>query len=354
MFRKKAIIIISAIILSCLSLVYFFNRDLKTEMNAQENQPIKIAFLMDSLVIERWQKDRDIFMSRAKELGAEVTIKSANEDLSVQIKQVKDCIDEKIDVIVIIPSDLEGLSGVLKQAKHNGIRVIAYDRLPMKSSVDLYLSFDNQKVGQLMGTELIKRVPKGNYLVINGSPKDNNAYMFKSGYDGVLKPAIDKGDIQIIEDIWAVDWREVHAYDAVNRALNQNVKIDAILGANDDLAEGAIKALLERGLASDVMVVGQDANLSACQRIVEGTQMLTIYKPIKELAKAAAEYAIDLAHGKDIKSDDRIYDEETYIPYVKLEPIAVTSETMVDVIINGGFHRKEDVFRNVPEDKWPK
>lgn len=354
MTRRKVMIGILVVVLMLLSLGYYIKTSSDRDLKTLEKDTIKIAFLMDSLVIERWQKDRDIFMSRAKELGAEVTIKSANEDLNVQISQVRDCIDEKIDVIVIIPSHLEGLSGALKQARNNGIKVIAYDRLPMKSFVDLYISFDNYKVGEMMGNELVKRVPKGNYLVINGSPKDNNAFMFKAGYDAVLKPFIDRGDINVIGDIWAVDWREIHAYDAVNRILDDKVQIDAIIGANDDLAEGAIKALLERQLASDVAVAGQDANLSACQRIAEGTQMVTIYKPIKDLAKTAAEYAINLANNKNVDVTERIHDGESYVPYVKLDPIVVTAETMVDVIVNGGFHSKENVYRNIPEDKWPK
>jgi len=325
-----------------------------TKVEPSQNDKIKIGFLMDSLVIERWQKDRDVFLTRAKELGAEVVIKNANEDPKIQIEQVKDCIEEGIDVIVIIPYDRTTIAPVLKQARKSGIKVIAYDRLPEKSGVDLYISFDNYRVGQLMAEHLVALKPTGNYLVINGSPKDHNAYMFKEGYDAILRPYIDSGDITIISEVWAEDWREVYAYNAVSEVLDAKGEIHAIIGANDDLAEGAIRSLLERQLAGQIPVAGHDANLSACQRIVEGTQSVTIYKPIKELAQRAAELAIALAEDQEIKGDEMIFDGESSVPYIKLAPYVVTADNMVEIIVNGGFHQLDEIYRNVPKAQWPK
>lgn len=205
-----------------------------------------------------------------------------------------------------------------------------------------------------MGQAIVQNAPKGNYVIINGSPKDNNAYMFNEGYMSVIQPYIDSGEISVVANVWANDWREVVAYDTVNTVLETGTEIDAIIGANDDLAEGAIRALLERQLAGEVFVSGHDANLSACQRIVEGTQTITVYKPIKKLAQSAAEMAIKLAEGEDVMSETSINDGEHDVPFIKFEPILVNKFNIVEVIIGDGFHLMEEVYRNIPKEEWPK
>ncbi|MBF4695066.1 substrate-binding domain-containing protein [Fusibacter ferrireducens] len=321
----------------------------------QDDDKVKIGFLVDSLVIERWQKDRDIFISKAKSLGAEVILKNAYEDAEVQNQQVKELVAQGVDVIVIIPYDRALIGPFLKQAKRNDIKIISYDRLVENGGVDLYISFDNVLVGEIMGRELLEKVPTGNYVIINGSPKDHNSYMFNEGYMSVLKPAIDSGRIHVVKEVWAEDWREIYAYDTINDLVDSGIKIDGIIGANDDLAEGAIRALLERQLAESVYVTGHDANLSACQRIVEGTQYITVYKPIKTLAQKAAEIAVEMATAKTDKvySEDTIYDGERNVPYVKLMPELVTEDNMTNTVIKDGFHVLEDVYRNIPKSEWP-
>ena len=349
---KKVLILAIIVSLCLLGVMLAINH--KPLLSSVNDDKVKIGLMVDSLVIERWQKDRDIFISKAKELGAEVILKNANEDAALQIDQVKELIKAKVDVIVIIPYDRISIAPILKQAKREGIKVIAYDRLVHNGDVDLYLSFDNILVGELMGQAIVDKAPKGKYVIINGSPKDNNAYMFNEGYMSVLQPYIDSGDIEVVANVWADDWREVVAYDAVNAVLESGVEIDAIIGANDDLAEGAIRALLERQLAGEVFVSGHDANLSACQRIVEGTQTITVYKPIKKLAQSAAEMAIKLAEGDEVMSDTRIDDGEHDVPFIKFEPILVNEDNIVEVIIGDGFHLMEEVFRNIPKEEWPK
>lgn len=348
----KKVIVVGVVIVLCViaGLIYFGDDSQVTDVDDK----IKIGLMVDSLVIERWQKDRDIFISRAKALGAEVILKNANEDAELQIQQVRELMEAKVEVIVIIPYDRVSIAPVLKQAKRQGIKIIAYDRLVQKGDVDLYMSFDNVKVGQLMGASILEKAPSGNYVIVNGSPKDNNAYMFNEGYMSVLQPAIDAGEIKVLANIWADDWRELVAYDLISELIDSGAEIDAIIGANDDLAEGAIRSLLERQLAGHVLVSGHDANLSACQRIVEGTQTLTVYKPIKKLAQRAAELAVDLAMGKTLSSEESIYDGEFEVPFVKFEPTLVDASNMVTEIIGDGFHLLEEVYRNIPQSDWPK
>ena len=160
-----------------------------------------------------------------------------------------------------------------------------------------------------------------------------------------LKPSIEAGDVKIVKEVWADDWREEPAYDAVIEVVNEGETIDAIIGANDHLAEAAIRALAINGLAGEVLVAGHDADISACQRIVEGTQYVTIYKPIKKLAETAFDLAISLAMGQDLEVTTTI-DNGYDIPYIKLDVIAVTKENIDETVIADGFHKQEEIYRD--------
>lgn len=319
-----------------------------------EKDKTVIGLVIDGLVIERWQKDRDIFVSKAKELGAEVIVRNANEDTARQVEQIYTIIEEGIDCLVIIPYDKDGLAQCIRAAKKKGIPVIAYDRLIKNADVDAYISFDGVKVGQLMAGALYEKVPEGNYIIINGSQKDNNSYLFNSGFKLALKEGLDNRKIQILDEVWSEDWREEEAYNTVSKAIADGMNIDAVIGGNDLLAEGAIKALSENRLLSEVYVVGHDAELSACQRIVEGTQLATVYKPIKVLAEGAAQLAVHMANGKEIEYVDTIDDGKNLVPCIQYAPILVTKENMVETVIQDGFHTMEEVYRNVPEEQWPR
>lgn len=314
---------------------------------------IKIGLLIDSVVVERWQKDRDIFCAKAKELGAEVIVQKCNEDNATQELQVRTLANEGIDVLVVIAYDKDGLTDVIKAARKKGVAVIAYDRLIRNADVDLYISFDNELVGELMGNELVKKVPEGKYVIVNGSPLDNNSYLFNEGYKNALADAVDSKKVQIISETWAEAWRPEDAYNTVNELLERSKEFDAVIAANDGLAGGVIRALAEHRKAGNISVVGHDADLSACQRIAEGTQLLTIYKPIKELAQSAAVAAVKLAQGRSVVSFDKINDGTYDVPYIKFQPVLVTKENMVQTVIKDGFHSYEDIYRNVPESKRP-
>lgn len=326
----------------------------KTDAPAQDD-PVKIGYISETFVIARWQRDRDVFVARAKELGAEVLVYNTYEDSEEQIQAIEKLVQEGVDVIVITAYDKDALADAIKKAKDRGIKVIAYDRLIMNADVDLYLSFDNYAVGKLMAEKLLEVVPTGRYAVINGSPYDNNSNMLRAGYMDVLSEAVDAGRIEIVgPEFWADDWRSEFAYEYTSNLLAAGESIDAVIGANDQLAEGIIRALSESMLAGKVMVSGQDTELAACQRIVEGTQYVSIYKPIPELAEGAAEAAVKLARGETPPADDMIDNGYRIVPYIKYQPIAVTKENMMDTVIKDGFHYMEEVYRNIPESLWPR
>jgi D-xylose transport system substrate-binding protein len=317
------------------------------------NDIIKIGFSMGTLQEERWQRDRDIFVARAKELGADVIVQNANNDNEEQMKQVKYLIEQGIDILVIVPHDAERSGEIVQMAKKAGIKVISYDRLVKNAKADLYISFDNVKVGELMAQALLKKVPAGNYIILNGAETDNNSYMFRKGYVDTLESHVASGKIKIVSEIWAKDWAHEDAFQCVEKALEQGKVIDAIIGANDNLASAAIEALSEKRLAGKVSVVGHDADLAACQRVVEGTQLMTVYKPIDKIAKAAAEIAIKMAKGEAIAVNSTIFDGKYQIPFYMIEPIPVTIDNMKDTVIHDSFHRLEDIYINVPKSNWP-
>ena len=320
----------------------------KSEPAAEENlveaKKIQIGFSLDSLVIERWQRDRDVFVSKAQELGAEVNVQNANGDLNTQIAQIEYFIQKEVDVIVVVTNDSTGLSDTIKKVKDSGIAVIAYDRLIMDAPIDLYISFDNERVGSLMAESLSDRLGgKGRILMICGPLEDHNVELVMKGFHQV----IDGTGIEIVQVDYAPNWLSETGFSVTSNYLGNGGTIDGIMCGNDSIAGQAIKALAERRLAISVPVVGQDADLDACQRVVEGTQLMTVYKPVEKLAGQAAEFAVKLAKQEKIDVSETIENGGRRIPYIRLEPTAVTKENMDEVII-GKYHQESDVYRNLP------
>lgn len=314
------------------------------ETKRETNDRIQIGMSFDSFVIERWQRDRDVFVATARELGAEVNVQSANGEIEEQISQIEYFINKGVDAIVVVAIDAEALKDVVLRAKKAGIPVMCYDRLIKDSNVDLYISFDNEKVGDLMGRAIYEKLGKNKKVIkVCGPESDNNVLQVAEGFDYQSR----KNAAQIIGECHCEGWRSEIAYDYVNENEELVKKADAIMCGNDALAGVVIRALAEMRLAGKVVVVGQDADLDACQRIVEGTQEMTVYKPVENLAKRAAEYAVSLAKGEEIKTATRFNDGTYEVPFIRLEPIAVNKENMEETIIDGGYHLKEDVYINV-------
>jgi D-xylose transport system substrate-binding protein len=232
---------------------------------------------------------------------------------------------------------------------------LSYDRLIRNSDVNLYVSFDNVKVGETQARYLLDRAPKGNYVLIGGSPTDNNARLFRQGQMNVLQPAIDRGDIKIVADQWAREWLASEALKHTENALTQSGNnIAAVVASNDGTAGGAIRALEEQQLAGRVVVSGQDAELAAIQRIVGGTQVMTVYKPVQHLARQAAEAAVKLARRESVESKSTVNNGFKEIPSILLEPIIVDKNNVMETIVSDGYHKMEDIYRNIPRDRWPK
>jgi len=308
-----------------------------------------IGLSMDTLKEERWQGDRDRFIKHAQELGADVEVQSANSDDSRQVRDIETLISRGVDVLVIIPHDGAAMAAGVERAHQAGIPVLAYDRLITGCDLDLYITFDNVKVGELQAQYLADQLAKAGggkkrIVRIYGSKTDNNALLFKQGQDNVLNPLIASGAIEVVHEDWAQDWRPDNAKRIANAAITKaGREIDGILASNDGTASGAIQALLEEGIAQKVLVTGQDAELAACQRIMAGTQAMTIYKPLSRLATQAAELAAKLAARRPVVAKGEIENGKIPVPSVLLDVVSVTKENMMDTVVKDGFHKAEEL-----------
>lgn len=310
----------------------------------QDEEKTVIGMSFDSFVIERWQRDRDVFVSTAKEYGAQVNVQTANGEVEEQIKQIEYFIKKQVDAIVIVAIDADELTDVVIKAKKAGIPVICYDRLVRNADADLYISFDNEEVGAKMAAALFLQAGTGaNVIKVCGPDSDYNVSMVNEGFMRVCDAYRGK----VIGSVNCENWRAEEAYSYISDNIELVKQADAIMCGNDSLAGEVIRALAERRLAGTIPVVGQDADLEACQRIIEGTQLMTVYKPVEKLAKAAAEYTVALATGEELDNQNVFFDGTYQIPYVNLKPIHVNKENIDQEIIDTGFHIKEDIYLNM-------
>ena len=308
---------------------------------------IRIGFLLGTLQEERWTKDRDLFVKAAEAQGAYVQVMSANSDPDLQNTQAENLISQGVNALVVVPQDGEKAAQIVAAAHKANIKVIAYDRLIRNSDLDYYVSFDSTKVGHMQAAGVVAVKNKGNFAYIGGSPTDNNATLVKNGSMEVLQPLIDNGSIKLVVNAQMKDWSPDQAYTTIKQYLAGGGKLDAVVAANDGTAGGVVRALREFNLAGKVPVSGQDADLAACQRIAQGTQTVTAYKPITTLAAKAADMAVAAAKGLSVQTNGAINNGSVDVPSFLLDPILVTKQTMDATVIKDGFQTKAQVYQGI-------
>jgi len=309
---------------------------------------VKVGLSLPTQREERWVKDKQAMEADAKKAGVDLRVQVTDNDAAKQVAQCENLVSQGIKVLILAPHDASSASVIVDKANKAGIKVISYDRLVTDSPLDYYyLSFDNVKVGELQGEYITKKVPKGNYIVLAGSPTDNNAKLFREGAMKYIKPLVDRGDIHIVMDQFVKDWQPSEAQKLCEQALtaNQN-KVDAVLAPNDGTAGGCIQALNAQGLAGKVPITGQDAELAGAIRIVQGTQSMTVFKDTRQLARKAIEMAVDLANGKPIDTQGRVVNNgKRDVPSVLLTPYVVDKANLDEVLVKSGYLKKEAVYR---------
>lgn len=331
-----------------LALLLLVNGCAKKQADPATRDAILIGFSMDTLKEERWQRDRDLFVARAEELGARVLVQAANSNDVLQAQQAENLLTQGVKVLVVAAHNGKAAASIVEAAHKAGVPVIAYDRLIEDCDLDLYMSFDGERVGEMQAEYLLQRVPKGRYVLIAGAPTDPNAHLFRKGQMNVLQPAIDRGDVTVVADQWAREWLPVESLKIMENALTRaHNRVDAVLASNDGTAGGAIQALAEQNLAGKVPVTGQDAELAACQRIVAGTQSMTVYKPLPILARTAAEVAVRMARKEPLAvTTEPVANGKIDVPSVLIACVSVDRENLQQTVIADGFHAQADVYRN--------
>lgn len=319
------------------------------------NDPIKIGFSMDTLKEERWQRDKDLVEKRARERGVEIIVEVANSDDSRQISQAENMLTRNVDVLIVAPHNAVAAAAIVEAAHRQGVPVISYDRLIRNSDVDLYVSHQVVKMGEMQADYLLKRAPKGNYIIVQGSATDNNAKLLHDGHMNILKPAVDRGDIKIVANQPAREWLAEEALKIVENALtNNDNNVAAVVASNDGTARGAISALANQGLAGKVLVSGQDADLASMKEILLGRQTMTVYKAIEPLANSAVDAAIQLARGEQVQTNAAVNNGRKDVPSFLHEPVAVDKDNMMQTVVKDGYHPLARICEGIPADKCPR
>ncbi|HQU90727.1 MAG TPA: substrate-binding domain-containing protein [Pyrinomonadaceae bacterium] len=352
-FRMIFILALALLGLSCTGPVQ--NNSSPSTTRPDGSKKLKIGFAMDTLKEERWVRDRDAFEAHCKKMDVECVITVADNKADKQANDVDNLLTQGVDALVIAPHDATQAASMVEKAKAKGIPVISYDRLINSDKIDLYISHQVPVIGSKIAEYALKNVPEGNYVMVYGAGTDNNAVIMKKAQLEVLKPAIDSGKIKIVADNFTPDWKPEEALKMAENALTQNRdNIQAFVVSNDGMAGGVVSALEKKNLAGKVLVTGQDAALDGLQRIAEGTQTMTVYKPIIPLASQAVEAAIKLAKKEALTTTPFMNETiKKEIPAILLEVTVVDKSNLMTTVIKDGYAKYEDVYKNVPEAQRP-
>jgi D-xylose transport system substrate-binding protein len=301
----------------------------------------KIALLLPESKTTRYESlDRPFFEQRLAELGDyQLLYSNADQDASKQQAQAEAALISGAEVLVLDPVDSAAAVSIVRAANAQGVPVIAYDRIVNGGDLEYYVSFQNERIGELQGTSLIDALDAedaaGGILMVNGSPTDGNSALFKTG----AHASIDGSGYQILAEFDTPDWSPDRAQEWVTGQITQfGDRIAGVYAANDGTASGAIAAFQ----AADVpipIITGQDAELAAIQRIVAGDQYMTIYKPIKQQAQLAAELAVKLLKGEPLEADTMF--EGT--PATLLEPLVVTLDDIMSTVVADGLYTLDQI-----------
>lgn len=314
------------------------------ESPAGGDTPLIGVILPDSATSVRWETaDRRFLQEAFEAAGVDYNIQNAQGDKTAFQTIADQMITSGVDVLMIVNLDSGTGKAVLDSAAAQGVATIDYDRLTLGGNAAYYVSFDNVAVGRLQGDGLVQCLSEQGaeepvVAYLNGSPTDNNATLFKEGYDSVLAPMFDSGEYVKGPDEDVPDWDNAQAGTIFEQMMTQTEnEIDGVLAANDGLGNAAISVLRRLGLNGSIPVTGQDATVQGLQNILAGDQCMTVYKAVKQEADAAAELAIALANGERPDTGQSITDTETgqEVAAVLLEPQAIFQDNVKDVVDDG-------------------
>ena len=302
------------------------------------------VLLPDTQSSVRWEQfDRKYLDQAFTAAGVSHTIVNALGDPSTQRTQAEEAITNGAKVLLLVDLDPGSGTSIISYAHAHGVKVIDYDRLTLGGGADYYVSFDNVQVGKLQGQGLVKCINQAGLskpvvAELNGSPTDNNATLFAQGYNSVLNPLYASGKLVKGPNQSVPMWDNQQALTIFEQMLQQTSnKINAVLSANDGLANSVISAETARQLKY-VPVTGQDSTLAGIQHILAGQQCMTVYKAVKREAAAAAKVAISLVKGSTPSTTGTVANGPgKSTPAVLLQPVAVTKSNIKSTVLKDGF-----------------
>jgi D-xylose transport system substrate-binding protein len=316
----------------------------------------KIGLSFSDFATERWPRERDNMTKILKDAGYDVLVQEANHDAKLQNDQIKNMVTQGAKVIIAIAEDGDSLATAVNEVAKKGVKVISYDRLIKSPNIAAYISFDNTDVGRNQAKGIIAVKAKGNFVLMGGSPTDNNAHLVRSGQMEVLQPLIDKGDIKIVADQWVENWDPANAKKIMENILTATKgKFDAVVASNDGTALGALEAMKVKGMAGKTPISGQDATEAGCNSIARGELAVTVFKDDRLLTPMACEMAIDLAKKQPIpgltnfKLADLTLDKSKTgeVPCKFLQVVQVTKENVKQVVVDSGYQSYEGVYKDI-------
>jgi D-xylose transport system substrate-binding protein len=305
-----------------------------------------IGVSFDWLSVQRRVIARDYLMKYAKEAGVNLIFQDAKADEAVQAQQCENLISQGVDVLVLLPQNAETCGPIVEQAKKANIPVVNIDRLIPNADVDYYVGMNNDKIGDLIAKYPFDLKPKGNYILICGAPTDPNAAIYKEGYMRIIGDAEKAGDIKIVGDVSCNNWDPNIAFSNTENFLTKNNdNVDVILAMNDGMAGGVVQALKARNLNGKVLVTGQDGELAACQRIVAGDQVMSVWKPDNELSRMTIECCVSIMKGEKPQTNATQNNKLKDVPSVYVEPVVIDKNNLKDTIIAAGYFKESEVYQ---------
>lgn len=306
----------------------------------------KVGFILSTLQEERYQRDKKVFEETAKALGAQVVFASCNNNEATQAAEVDNMLSQGVQAVVIQAVNGDTASSFVKQAKADGVPVIAYDRLIKNAPLAAYITEDSRKVGQLQAEAAVKATGgKGNFVILMGQAGHSVAEARTAGVMSVLK---NYPGVKIVVKQYHPGWSPNLAMQTMENALTQNKNnIQAVLANNSGMAHGAVQALEEQKLTGKVFVAGADADLANIRNIVAGKQQLEVQISIQDMARRAAEAAVAIAKKQDIKADSMVDNGAGQVKTVNTPVFAIDKGQIETRIIKTGFHPREAVYGKV-------
>ncbi len=326
---------------------------------------IKIGLSFSDFTTERWPNEAVLMTRLAYDKGAQVIFQVANHDEKLQNDQIENMVLQGVKALIIVAENGDTVASAAAAAHDAGVKVIAYDRLIKTPKIDAYVSFDSVEVGRAQARGVLSARDHGSFVLLGGSPTDNNALLLRKGQMEVLKPLIDSGRIRIVADEWVDNWEAANAARIMDDILARlNNKVDAVVASNDGTALGALQALEVQGLAGKVPISGQDASAAGSASIVEGGLTVTVLKDFRKLSPLAIQLALDLAGGvktgpvanlqllnlADLALDSRLTGQ---VPCYFLTVVPVDKGNLYAEVVKSGFQKYDDVYREVPVSRRP-